>query len=518
MPVLTAIDVLGIQRYVFASNRLRDAVSASWLVHWATASDGALAESGGDLFQASGGSAILRFAEETRAREFAGKYTRRLYDQAPGLEVAVAHRAYAPDELASAIEGVQVNLAVAKFERAPSAPQLGLSVTAPCRISGLPASGLDPQDPTVSLSRLVLRWRDRSVQEQATGRWNAFFAGTAGWAFASEIDDMGRTRGETSLVGVVHLDGNGVGQQITSWLRRCVDAGRSDDAVRSNLTEWSSVLGHLGERSLRSVVARVTRAVQEDDNEPRLLGAVADLVFGLRRSGENVLLPIRPVLLGGDDLTFLCDGRIALDLAETALDAFNAEVPHLGHVTACAGVAIVPAHTPFDRAYALAETLCGNAKRRRQEKNDGGSWVDWHIGAPRPGEGVGDLRARAYSHPLSGTSLELTCRPYPLGTHADDPGTWRWLSQSVLGTRPGSFRGEQWRQHHNKLKELASALREGKDGVRRTREGWTAAAGLQWPDGLDQKNGFIDGLRTPLLDAVELLDIHLPLTGEADAR
>ncbi len=32
MPVVTGIDVLGIQRYVFASNRLRDVLAASWMV------------------------------------------------------------------------------------------------------------------------------------------------------------------------------------------------------------------------------------------------------------------------------------------------------------------------------------------------------------------------------------------------------------------------------------------------------------------------------------------------------
>lgn len=32
MAVVTGIDVLGIQRYVFASNRLRDVLAASWMV------------------------------------------------------------------------------------------------------------------------------------------------------------------------------------------------------------------------------------------------------------------------------------------------------------------------------------------------------------------------------------------------------------------------------------------------------------------------------------------------------
>jgi hypothetical protein len=110
----------------------------------------------------------------------------------------------------------------------------------------------------------------------------------------------------------------------------------------------------------------------------------------------------------------------------------------------------------------------------------------------------------------------MTCRPYRLGTGAGDRETWRWLSRSILGTQSTGFRGEPWSRHRNKLKELAFVVREGEDGVRRAREAWTAAAGLAWPGGLDQTNGFVDGARTPLLDALELLDVHLPLA-EDDA-
>jgi len=513
MPVLTGIDVLGVQRYVFASKRLRDAVAASWLVHWATAADGALAESGGDVLLASGGNAILRFLDEARARDFVARYTRRLYDEAPGLEVVVAHQIHDIDGIASALERLQVDLARAKLERVPSVPQLGISVTAPCRVTALPATGFDPQDPTIPLSRMVLRWREHEVRERATNRWDTFLHGDERFAFPPEIDDMGRTRGDTSLVGVVHIDGNGIGEKITTWLRRCVEDSRPDDTVLEQLRAWSAALDGVGHRSLASVAQRVTRAINADGRIKTALCPTSG--FELRRSGSQILLPLRPVLLGGDDLTFLCDGRIALDLAETALDAFSGDIPNLDRVTACAGVALVPAHTPFDRAYDLAEALCESAKRHRREKNDGGGWIDWHIGAPRPGEGIGDLRARTYAHPVAATSLHLTCRPYRLGASADERETWRWLSRTVLGTTADGFRGERWRQHRNKLKELASVVREGADGVRRAREAWTAAATLAWPGSLDQTAGFLDGVRTPLLDAIELLDIHLPLGEEA---
>lgn len=512
MPVLTGIDVLGVQRYVFASNRLRDAVAASWIVHWATAADGALDDSGGEVLLASGGNAILRFTDEERARDFAAQYTRRLYEEAPGLEVVMVHRSYAAGALAAALGRLQVDLARAKLERVPSVPQLGLSVTATCRITGLPAAGFDPQDATIPLSRMVLRWREQRVREEAIGRWDALLAGHPWLAFPPEIDDMGRTRGDTSLVGVVHIDGNGIGQRITAWSSHYVEESQPDDTVLGQLRAWSAALDQVGHRSMKSVVERIARAIGSDG---RIGGAIPELGFELRRGGDKVFLPLRPVLLGGDDLTFLCDGRIALDLAEAALDAFAVDVPHLGAVTASAGVALVPAHTPFDRAYELAEALCGSAKRRRRETSDGGAWIDWHIGAPRPGEGIGDLRARTLAQRIAGTSLQLTCRPYRLGTSATEPETWRWLSQTLLGAAPDGFRGKQWSQHRNKLKELSSVVRDGANGVRRARESWTVAANLAWPGDLKQTSGFLDGVRTPLLDAVELLDLHLPLAEES---
>ncbi|SFW22826.1 hypothetical protein [Nitrosovibrio sp. Nv17] len=508
MPVLTAMDVLGVQRYVFASNRLRDVISASWLVHWVTATDGALRGSEGDVLLASGGNVVVRFTDIDAAKSFAARYTRRLYDDAPGLDVVVAHRNYEKGGLAAALAQLQVDVARAKLERIPSVPQLGISVTTPCRITGLPATRLDPQDASIPLSSMVLRWRDGDVRASATSRWDALLTDSQRYAFPPEIDDMGRTRGDTSLVGVVHIDGNGIGQQIQSWLAQCVEQARPDVIVEEDLRAWSTGIDQIGLRCLQSVVARVAGAVT---SEAHIEGTLPDLGFDLRRSNGRIILPLRPVLLGGDDLTFLCDGRLALDLAETALREFDSDVSKLGRVTACAGVAIVPAHTPFDRAYDLAEALAANAKTRRRERNDSGSWIDWHIGAPRRGESVGDLRARSFTQRLDGTQLHLTCRPYRLGLDTRERETWRWLSGIVLGTGPEGFRGERWSRHRNKLKELVQVVREGADGVRRARESWTAAANLPWPDRLDQTGGFFDATRTPLLDAIELLDVHLPL-------
>lgn len=503
MPVLTAIDVLGVQRYVFASSRLRDVISASWLVHWATARDGALCGVDAEVLLAAGGNAILETPDVQLARAFAGAYSRRLLDQAPGLDVVMVQHPFEVGGLARALALLQQEVARAKLGRVPSTEQLGLGVTASCRITGLPAVATDSDGP---MSSMVARWRDEGVREAAIERWSA----PPPFTFPTLIDDLGRSRGEASLLGVVHLDGNGVGAAIRDWLQ--AKASAPDAEVREAYREWSGSLDERVAATWAAVVERVRRSVVDG----QILGPRGGAPIQLGSEGR---LPIRPVLAGGDDLTFLCDGRLALDLAAEALRAFAAqEVRHLGRGSACAGVALVPIHFPFSRAYDLAEQLCQSAKAGRRARQDDGPWLDWQIGPPTPGEPVSTHRARALHGSVDGRRLRLTCRPYPVGARGTDLETWRWLAESVLGPSSGAgLRGTQWSVRRNKVKELVSLVRGGPDEVRRTLSGWRVAApALALPGGLDE-TGFLDGQRTPLVDAIELLDLHYPLPDEGAA-
>src|SRR5262249_47044714 len=140
--------------------------------------------------------------------------------------------------------------------------------------------------------------------------------------------------------------------------------------------------------------------------------------------GESVLnLPLRPLILGGDDLTFVCDGRLALDLAAAALGVFEkVTLPILGPVSACAGVAVTRTHAPVLRVYEMADSLCRSAKVRVRETEQEACALDWHVGFTSPTESLEDLRRRQYT---AAAERRLTCRPYLLGS-AGQPGTWRW--------------------------------------------------------------------------------------------
>lgn len=512
MPVLTAIDVLGVQRFVFLSNRLRDVVTGSYLIHWSTSVEGALKGlvPTDKILLAGGGNAIVETGSMQDARSLAARYIRRLRDEAPGLEVALVHKEYDDGSLARTLLDIQIELARTKTERLPSVPLLGLSVTASCRETGLPACGFDTVEPTAPLSKEILSRREK--KEKAIRHWEAYLKDWDGFAFPMELDQLGRSIGDTSLIGVVHVDGNSVGSKIKKWLMKKSENGVDDDTVRREYQEWSQAIDCLGKAALQAVVNRICqrleKTVEDRTEKMKVTGKPARLVFELKQEDSRWMLPLRPILLGGDDLTFVCDGRIALDLAETALNVFDtSDIPHLGKITTCAGAAMVRVHAPFARAYDLSEKLCASTKRMLKKNNGEGCALDWHIGISRPGESVEGIRERQYRT----NDRCLTCRPYRLGSGKNEAGTWKWLSGTLLDDKITGLREGAWSRRRNKVKAFAGLVREGPDSVLAALEAWKVVdKDLRLPQSIAE-NGFFAGTRTPLIDALELLDLHLVL-------
>jgi hypothetical protein len=390
-------------------------------------------------------------------------------------------------------------------------PLLGLGVTASCRETRGPATDFDADGQPIAAgiaarrkSELLDRWNDLLPPNAAS--FSTGGGPVKRLRFPLELDDMGRSRDDRSLIGIVHIDGNGIGRRIADWLDREAASPRDEEAFISDYRQLSAGLDRLAHQAFEMVRDRVIAAI---GFHPQRGYEIVSRRPGFALSGDaNVInLPLRPLILGGDDLTFVCDGRIALDFAAAALAVFEkSEVPLLGRVHACAGVAITPVHAPILRVYELAADLCDEAKRLVRGSGTDGSALDFHIGFASPTETLEQLRKRQYQ----AGSRRLTCRPYWLG-NADQIGTWSWLAETVLG--PAGLYGPMWRERRNKLAALRQLVREGPAAVKRALETWRLRAeGLRLPAGLEESGGYL-GEATPLLDALELLDIHLPLGG-----
>ena len=567
--VLLLIDVPGIQSFIFRSNRLRENVGASFLVQTATTewvkeelirAFGAsrvatrskdepertliVDDLDAELVYAAGGNALLLMRSIEHARRLCAALSLRLLTHARGLELEAASVSFDPlaDVLAERLSALHQQLATARRERIGSEPLLGLSVTERCLSTGLPAVGTahaqGPRDSAQPASAEVLakvgaahdaraRLKD-SFGEQARASIDGY---EVTFAFPDSFEDLPRARGESSFTAVVHADGNGMGQKFRDLherfgagaFRAHVDALRAlSDGValsaRLALTDTiadlaASVTRYPGGWEIVSDVPSIPSLVLEEDAEGR------------------PILPLLPLVFGGDDVTFVCDGRLALDLTARYLRAFEKQTDNLSQaisqdlagVTASAGVVIVKSKYPFAQAYAAADTLAASAKRHRVG-TERGSTLDWHVTT----EGLPDDLTATRTHAYHTADGMLLLRPVTLVTEdTDGHRSWSWIEQAVRRFQDG----EAWSGRRNKTKRLRDALREGPNAVAELvgqLAAWDESTGApdspnltllpEPPEGVRpaSKAGFaFDGedndVRALYFDALELADLHLRL-------
>ena len=184
------------------------------LVYQATSREGWVQQLGyqDKVVVGAGGNLLLSFKTSGQAKTFAAQFSRKILDEAPGLEVAIVHHEYEDGQLAEALQAIQGKIEKHKLERTPSVPLLGLGVTATCRETQRPAVALDVEGMPIAESVAVRR----KEENQNQARWQKFLpenyysfqrekGGSVEIAFPMELDDLGRSRGDISLMGVVHI-------------------------------------------------------------------------------------------------------------------------------------------------------------------------------------------------------------------------------------------------------------------------------------------------------------------------
>ena len=235
------------------------------------------------------------------------------------------------------------------------------------------------RDPT----RLEAAFQETAVVEQKIVREGDATPG-------SELD-QDSTPPSLSSVGVVHVDGNGVGAIMR-------DLGKSYDTVQSQLD------------SLKSAAYKCKDNPCERDKDPfqwfvmevnyRLDGVVKAAVAAAWKDVEDYAHgrqapPVVPVLVGGDDLTVYVEGKFAIPFAESYVRHYEqltgedellkqlavvAGAETAGPLTASAGVAIVGRNFPFHIAYDLAEGLVSRGKKLGKKKETVPcSTIDFHV-------------------------------------------------------------------------------------------------------------------------------------------
>lgn len=531
---ITFIDTTGIQGYVFSSNRLRENIGASYLVSAVTGEwvEETLEKLGilkdrqrkeiessncnAELIYSGGGNALIIFKSKQMAREFTEILSRKVLLEAPGLNLLVAHQEFDwnTQKLYQVVQDLVTNkIERQKHERIVSAPLLGLGVTASCNSTLLPAidrsnNHIKYEDGEEEKSYLISRETQQKLiaARQANVKLQKLFAGVVDtdiYQFSYRTDNLGRSPGESSYAAVIHADGNGMGKRFQKH-----GDGRENRDYINAMRELSRSIQKAGEKALITVSQTIINSISEG----KVVGQLGE--FELK---GKYYLPFRPLVYGGDDTTFVCEGRLGLELAALYLRELEKQTIADGKkLTACAGICVVKTHYPFARAYEISEALCREAKKfvkeENKENNDENkdksfSALDWHLAASGLSGSISEIRQREYKV----ESGELNMRPVRLNKHEDDWRNWEGFTTIIRKFHEDKI----WRNSYNIIMDLRDVLRQGslatqefmrnksldklpdfpkcsKDIDKLTKEGW-----------LDKKCGYFD--------AIEAMEFYLAL-------
>lgn len=518
-------DTRSIQRYIFSGNRLKTNIGASYLVDRVfddvllpavrdvLGADGLDADTWRDnpeprwdametaarVGYIGGGNALLILRAETTEetmRAIVTAFTEQLLVRAPGLRTGAAmgelelgaDGSYGGKDLTALVHALKewqntvfpcVNL-----------PYTGLTLD--CRESDETANAWDESEQRfysweVEMKLRADRRREKEAPAEEELRHKLLSEQQAdfmeGYAFPMEFSDLGQKTPKNDIA-VVHIDGNNMGLKFQA----CTTL-----TLRKNLS-----------REIRKKTIAAFNALIEEIILYIEVGVYDDELLVLHDEEGRRLLPIRPLVLGGDDMTFVCPAKVAVSYARSIME----ELKEKHGIASCAGITIMNTNDPFFRGYQMAEELCGAAKQRMREyaeeqrvreclaESDTEScWLDFAILHGEQASSLAQFRAQEYL----GACGEMHFGPYRVDADAADEKSIDALLAGVRGMRD---------LPRNKVKELRRVLAY-REHEQRQFMAQLRYLDMRLPD-VPAWSAYEDDLwaagRTPYIDAIELMD------------
>ena len=420
--VLTILEVSRKQDYIFGAKELKENVRRSAEIAYVTSSPffektaPAFYKKENNLVYAGGGHTVLQFDSREQAVEFARAVTEAAVRQFDGMEIFVRTLPYDP-KLTPGQNLTALSAALEEKKARRQASFRWIDAGVACPKDGAHA---DEQK------------KKESIQSPLKA--------PAGWRY---LDQFEKIAGNDSFIAVVHIDGNAMGKRVMNLYQK-------------NQGDWDQC---------RQSLQTFSESIQKDFEQ-----SMTDTAYALTAARPDGLeapdLPLRPVILAGDDVCFVCRGSLGLECARLFLEHLTEKTNAQDgkSYAACAGVALVHTKYPFHAAYDLAEQLCSSAKKFGASIDAEGrvSAMDWHIEYGQLKDTLQEIRADYATE--DGGRMEL--RPVFVSAGGADEKTVEQQIGKVRSWRFFQALSRELRQSlkdipRSKLKELRTALKQG---------------------------------------------------------
>lgn len=433
MRTLVILEVSRKQDYIFSAKELRVNVRRSQEIRFVTETaffaDVYDKWNADNLVYSGGGHTILEFGCREEARDFVCAVTEAALHRFPDIELFAKIMEY--DDSVSAGENLRrlsAALEKKKSRRQASFRQVSL--------------GIEDFD---GASPVRVDERQNAKPDDEFGQ---IICAPQGWRYPNDFREL---VGDDNFLAVVHIDGNSMGSRVNTVYERSGD--RWDDC-RKGIRCFSESVQSDFEQAFGMMTGRLIENIAEND----VVAKIGD------RTASRAL-PLRPVIIAGDDVCFVTAGSLGLECARVFLESLSTLHNEFDgqSYAACAGVVMVHSRYPFFRAYQLSEQLCSNAKRfgASRSGNCTVSAIDWHIEFGQLQDSLSDIRMNYIAQ--DGCHIEM--RPVSvLDINAQSHGQgdeYDLRSYGEFIRVINAIRNEYRNVPRGKLKQLRNALKQG---------------------------------------------------------
>jgi len=494
------IDITAIQKYIYSTNRLKENLGASFLVediydsHLKAIINDMFPSLGNSFYEEwennpseikilnsadfeigyiGGGNALLFFKYENNAKEFIKQWSSQLLCKCPGIQPAIAFNSIKSDDLISNFQEERKKLFRKLDEiKAMCIPQTIIprhGITAECPHSGYSMEVWCNKLPqaryisSVSNAKIEASEKAKEKIEEILKKCNL----SNKYTITDDIEKLGQREGEDSHIAIVHIDGNGTGEKFMKTKSLIETRNLSISLKKATL------------ESFKELLKQIDTDFKNIEKE-----------FNISKENGKKILPIRPIVIGGDDITFVCEGSLGIYFALIYLRAYEKQNgSDKNALSACAGVSIAKTKYPFYRSYQLSEELLKNAKDERRNKNDNGSWLDFHLSQGAISGSIDKIRERYFKVHQG----KLCLRPYKIS----ELELLLKCASEIMHNFP-----------HSKIMDLRRVLYLDEDaGLMFIEE--MKQRGRSLPKFQDFRNdSLFTGMKTPYFDMIELIELY----------
>lgn len=354
---LYAAAIQGIQGFIMQTDELKDIVGASELIEdiskkaFEEFQETKSKEDENIVLMAAGNIKYV-FTDRDKCEKAVLEFPKKVMELVPGITVSQAVVEYKDDsEFGDAIDEIEEKLKAQRNKQVGTHPVF-MSMQR-SRQTGLPAVKIEKGeflDAQTVAKRASAKKGSKSSTISLSRKCFGIDEKDKSFNHEHIAYDIEKITDKNDWIAVIHADGNGLGQVVQK-------VGKNKELFR----KFSLGLD-------KATTAAAVKAFDFVNEKYSLFNSDAK---------ENSIIPIRPIVLGGDDFTVICRADFAIEYTEQFLKAFEKETEkelgdilkgnsvfndNVNKLTACAGVAFIKSSYPFHYGNSLADSLCGEAK------------------------------------------------------------------------------------------------------------------------------------------------------------